>query len=281
MTPVIEGDALDTLRGLPDSHAHLMLTDPPYFIDGMGNDWSLSKLRGRVKPGVVGGIPAGQKFDPQQGVNLQRFIEPIAKESLRVLVPGAFLLCFSQARLVHRMAVAIEDAGFEIRDLLAWRYEGQAKAFSQEHFVRRRSMPAAEKERIIDELGGRKTPQLKPQFEAIVLAQAPRDGTYVDNWLQWRAGLVDLADPIIGDGCPGTVIPCPKPRERYNHMTVKPVDLCRHLIRLFSAPEALVIDPFAGTGTTGVAALAEGRRFLGVEKDPEMAETANGRISAE
>ena len=278
---VIHGDALERLRTLSDNSIGLLLTDPPYFIDGMGNDWDLGTLRHRAKPGVVGGIPAGQKFDALQGVELQRFLEPIAKESMRVLKPGAFMLTFSQPRLAHRTAMAIENAGFEIRDLLAWRYEGQAKAFSQDHFVRRRNISERRKQHIIQALGGRKTPQLKPQMENIVLAQSPRDGTFVDNWLEWQTGLVDFADPVLGGGggFPGTVMECPKPRERHGHMTVKPVDLCRHLIRLFSAPGAVVLDPFAGTGTTGVAAVVEGRTFVGIERDSEMVAVIDARLA--
>ena len=130
-------------------------------------------------------------------------------------------------------------------------------------------------------LEGRKTPQLKPQMENIVLAQAPRDGTFVDNWLEHRTGLIDTSDPLIDpQWFPGTVIRSAKPRQRYGHLTAKPVELLRHLIRIFSAPgvETLILDPFAGSGSTGVAARTEGRGFLGFEIDPAMAETADRRV---
>ncbi len=259
----------------------LILTDPPYFIDGMDDQWDHRKLRARVKPGVVGSLPAGMKFDVAQGRRLQDFLAPVAEDWARVIKPGGFVMCFSHPRLSHRSACAIEEAGFEIRDMLAWRYEGQAKAFTQEHFVRRRNLPEAEKERIITELNGRKTPQLKPQMEIIVLAQAPREGTFVDNWLKHRTGLINTNDPLIDSTLfPGTVIPAPKPRERYGHMTAKPVELLRHLIRIFAAeePDTLVLDPFAGSGSTGIAAKLEGRSFIGFEIDKEMAAIANKRI---
>ena len=186
------------------------------------------------------------------------FCDPIAVQWLRLLKPGGFVLCFSQARLAHRTACALEDAGFEIRDLLAWKYEGQAKAFTQEHFVRKRKdLTQRQKARIIRELGGRKTPQLKPQMEMIVLAQAPREGTFVENWLAHRTGLIDVSQPLLEPGrFPGNVITTPKPRERYGHMTAKPVDLLRHLTRIFcpdekSGEKPMVFDPFAGSGSTG------------------------------
>ncbi len=267
------------MKELEANSVSLVLTDPPYFMDGMGADWNTKKLNGRVKPGVVGSLPAGMKFSVKQGKALQRFLTPVADEWLRVLRPGGFCLVFSQNRLAHRTAAALEDAGFEIRDVLLWRYEGQAKAFTQDHFVRKRNLPPDEKARLIRKLGGRKTPQLKPQGEMIVLAQAPREGTFVDNWDKWETGLIDVHDPLIDSGkFPGTVIPAKKPRERYGHMTPKPVDLLRHLIRIFSAPSALVLDSFAGSGSTGVAAKLEGRGFLGYEIETDMARRAQMRI---
>lgn len=275
-------DCRIAVRRMEANSVSLILTDPPYFIDGMDADWDTNRLRKRVKDGVVGGLPVGMKYDARQGRELYAFLNPIAEEWSRLIKPGGFVLCFSQPRLVHRTAAAIEDAGFEIRDMLAWKHEGQPKAFSQDHFVRRRKIPETEKRRIIRSLGGRKTPQLKPQMELIVLAQAPREGTFVDNWLKFETGLIDTCNPILDAGrFPGTIMSAAKPRERYGHMTAKPVDLLRHLIRIFCAPgeDALVLDPFAGSGSTGVAALQEGRGFLGFEIDEEMARTAEQRLS--
>ena len=260
----------------------LVVTDPPYFIDGMGADWNNHKLRRRVKKGVVGGIPAGQKFDPAQGKNLQAFLTPIAEQLRAVMRPGAFALCFSQARLSHRTAIAFEDAGFEIRDLLAWQYEGQAKAARVHYHVRRKHLEPTEERRWLDLVGDRKTPQVKPQMETIILAQAPKDGDCTENWIKHQTGLIDLSNPVVNpERCPGQLIPVPKTKRRYDHMTPKPVELLRHLIRIFSndSPDTLILDPFAGTGSTGVAARLEGRSFQGFEKDPEMAAAANRRIA--
>ncbi len=267
------------MPAIADNHISLILTDPPYFIDGMDNNWDTRKLKRRVKPGVVGALPAGMKFSPEQGRRLQQFLSPIADEWRRILRPGGFCLVFSQNRLAHRAAIALEDAGFEIRDVLLWKYEGQAKAFTQDHFVRKSKLPASEKERLIRKLGGRKTPQLKPQGEMIVLAQAPREGTFVQNWDKWETGLIDVSAPYIDSGrFPGTVIAAPKPKRRYGHITAKPVALLRHLIRIFSMEKSLVLDPFAGSGSTGVAALLEGRDFLGFEIEADMAKRAQERI---
>ena len=277
---IVPADCRQIMPDIKENSISLIVTDPPYFIDGMDDGWNNGTLKKRAEPsGVVKSLPVGMKFDRRQGTRLQAFLHPVARAWLRIIRPGGFVLCFSQNRLVHHTAMAIEEAGFEIRDMLAWRYEGQAKAFSQEHFVRRRAIPESEKRRLIKKMGGRKTPQLKPQCEMIVLAQAPREGTFVDNWDIWETGLIDPSSSLIEpDRFPGTVIPAKKPRNRHGHMTAKPVDLLRHLVRIFSPKGALVFDPFAGSGSTGVAARFEERSFIGVEMDSSMASLAEKRI---
>lgn len=63
------------------------------------------------------------------------------------------------------------------------------------------------------------------------------------------------------------------------HQTQKPVELLQRLLRVVCPPGGLVVDPFAGSGTTGVAALKEGRRFIGIERDDEYVEIARARLS--
>ena len=67
---------------------------------------------------------------------------------------------------------------------------------------------------------------------------------------------------------------------RNNHPTVKPTDLMRYLCRLVTPPGGLVLDPFAGSGSTGKAAVLEGFRFVGIEREAEYAAIAEARIRA-
>lgn len=276
-------DCMEGMGGLPADSVHFVAADPPYFLDGMDGDWDKSKLDGRVRPGVIGGLPAGMKFDKRQGKNLEEFMFNVAGGVYRVLKPGGFAAVFCQARLSYAVGSAFDRAGFEIRDMLAWKYEGQAKAFSQEHFVRRMKLPQNEKLKIIREIAGRKTPQLKPQFEPIVLAQKPREGTFINNWLVHKTGLISPQQSIMGNGFPGTILECPKPKrgKETGHMTVKPVLVMRQLIRLFTVERQTVLDPFMGSGTTGVAAVQDGRKFIGFEIDPDYTKIALGRIQKE
>lgn len=270
---IILSDCIEGMKKLPDEKVHLVITDPPYFIDGMDNEWSHADLADKAAKGnVIKGLPVGMKFDPQQGVDFQKFMAEISKEIFRVLKPGGFFICFSQARLYHRLGIAVEDAGFEIRDMLGWKYEGQAKAFSQDHFVRKSNkLTEKEKEAIISKLGGRKTPQLKPQIEPMVLAQKPKCGTFIDNWMKYETGLIDTNASLDGH-FPGNIMEVSKPSKKekgdYNsHLTVKPVVLIKHLIELFSIEGQIILDPFMGSGTTAVAASHKNRKCIGYEKD--------------
>jgi site-specific DNA-methyltransferase (adenine-specific) len=87
------GDCLEILRGMPDASVDSIVTDPPYGLSFMGKRWDYD-------------VPS----------------EEIWRECLRVLKPGGHLLAFAGTRTQHRMAARIEDAGFEIRDMIAWVY---------------------------------------------------------------------------------------------------------------------------------------------------------------
>ena len=87
------GDCLEVLRAMPDASVHAIVTDPPYGLAFMGKRWDYD-------------VPSVEVW----------------AECLRVLKPGGHLLAFAGTRTQHRMACRIEDAGFEIRDLIAWVY---------------------------------------------------------------------------------------------------------------------------------------------------------------
>ena len=273
------------IKKLPDNSIDFIVTDPPYFIDGMDDGWNDTNLKTKAaKSGVIGGLPVGMKFDRAQGEKLQHFLEPLCKEFMRILKPGGFCVVFSQGRLYHRTAMALDLAGFEIRDMLAWKYEGQAKAFSQNHFIKKdKTMSEEAKQQLIEELDGMKTPQLKPQMEPMVLAQKPREGTFVENWQKYQLGLVNTKESLDGM-FPGTVMEVSKSvrknetGEKIDHITVKPICLIAHLIKLFTKSGQTVLDPFLGSGSHGVAAIETNRKFLGFEIEKKYYDIALQRI---
>lgn len=276
------GDCFPEMARMADNSVDFVATDPPYFLDGLDGDWNPPRLAKKMpRAGAVQSLPGGMKFDRRQSGRFQQFCARLSREAFRLLKPGGFFVAFSQGRLHHRLACAAEDAGFEIRDMLAWKHEGQAKAFTQDHFVRRMKIPENRKRKLIASLGGRKTPQLKPQMEPMMLAQKPREGTFIENWTKWGVGLVDVSASLDGR-FPGTVMEVPKPKNgRANgggHLTVKPVELMGHLIRMLTTEGQVVLDPFLGSGTTAEAAILNGRGCIGFEINPEYYKAAVKRL---
>ena len=123
---------------------------------------------------------------------------------------------------------------------------------------------------------------MRPQFETIMLAQKPKEGTFVDNWLKWGVGLIDSTKTLNGSS-PSTVMTIEKPeKENYNcHLTVKPVKLLIHLIELFSQMGQVILDPFLGSGSTALAALRTGRSCIGIEINSDYLKIAEQRIKEE
>lgn len=282
---IFNEDCREGLKRLKDNSIDFIVTDPPYFIDGMGNEWNDKRLQNKAKKsGIIGGLPIGMKFDRIQGERLQEFMNPLSNEFFRVLKPGGFCIVFSQARLYHRMAMSLDLAGFEIRDMLVWKYEGQAKAFSQTHFIKKdKTLSTSQKEILIKELDGMKTPQLKPRIEPMVLAQKPKIGTFVKNWQEYKLGLINSKESLDG-GFPSNVMEVSKhirnneSEEKIKHLTRKPVRLISHLIRLFTQEKQIVLDPFFGSGSHAIASLENNRRFIGFEIERRYFEIAQKRI---
>jgi DNA modification methylase len=128
------GDCLDVLRELPDASIDAVVTDPPYGLGFMGKEWDSGKSFVERKPAkrntfdhVGGNHNPSDSADSartrrSEAVKFGAWCELWAAECLRVLKPGGHLLAFGGTRTWHRLACAVEDAGFEIRDSIAWLY---------------------------------------------------------------------------------------------------------------------------------------------------------------
>jgi len=385
---LIHGDCLEVLKTLPDESVDAVITDPPYGIRFMGKKWDYS-------------IPS---------------IE-IWIEVLRVLKPGAHALVACGTRTQHRMAVNLEDAGFEIRDLIAWiygsgfpksldigkavdklygnerKYLGESKYASKSSKSRPygQGEKGAKDKRIVTKgdspYEGWGT-ALKPAMELWTLCRKPlAEPSIVKNILKYGTGglninkcrvetlgcvaaskskigekhwhresvrddvwqinpqgrfpanvihdgseevtslfpetvsgggrkgengkrvyvkscserlplrackdklLYDkerddyyLLTPVVSDsGNASRFFYCAKasPSERTksnNHPTVKPIKLMEYLLELTTSAGGVIIDPFMGSGTTGIAAKNLGREFIGIEINQEYFDIAKQRI---
>jgi len=137
------GDCLDVLAAMPDASVDAIVTDPPYGLEFMGKEWDAPWKASGVGRGVRVATERADEMTPTggghttsagpylaarvdsvrvAGLPFQQWCELWARECLRVLKPGGHLLAFGGTRTWHRLAVAIEDAGFELRDSIAWIY---------------------------------------------------------------------------------------------------------------------------------------------------------------
>ena len=371
------GNCLDHLEFMPDNSADSIVTDPPYGLSFMGKKWDYD-------------VP-----------NVE-----VWAECLRILKPGGHLLAFAGTRTQHRMAVNIEDAGFEIRDMVSFLYDtnetAQALIESLSHEQLKLLDASFGRDGMLAWTYGSGFPKshnldgewqgwgtaLKPALEPITVARKPFKGTVAANVLihgtgalgidacriptdenlnggayaksgkrgslegdlregaaqgmfqagktadtdyvqpvgRWPANIIhDGSDAVMaafpantgaaapvkgteasaastgnvtgkrarvkgsfhGDsGSAARFFYCAKASKKgrgegNNHPTVKPTELMAYLCRLVTPPGGIVLDPFMGSGSTGVAATREGFQFIGIEMDPAYVEIARARIKHE
>lgn len=224
----------------------------------------------------------------------------IWKQCLRVLKPGGHLLAFAGTRTQHRMCVNIEDAGFEIRDMIAWLYgQGFPKAKSclkpALEPVTMARKPAKHVQHLnIDgcRVGTNKNVPASVSKASQFLGEgsgfnAKEDGTgsgHDPNTGRWPANLIhdgsDEVTELLSDAA--RFFYCPKcskkDRDGSTHPTMKPTDLMAYLCRLVTPPKGVVLDPFMGSGSTGKAAVREGFSFIGIDKEEEYVAIASKRL---
>ena len=295
------GECISIMKQMPSNSIDMVCTDPPYFLDGLGDDWNKNTLDSKGSSSLVGNLPKGMKFDRNQSKKFHEFYSKVSQEVFRILKPGGAFLSFSSPRLYHSMAWAIEESGFEIRDMLGWIYtKSQVKAFSQDHIIEKDKVKTDEQKTQLKELcKDWKTPQLKPAIEPICFAVKPIEGRYIDNFEKYGVGLMNTSiETKVGDGgyFPSNIIvtedvgesldkvflvskPTKIEKGSYNtHLSVKPVNLISHLIKLFTKEDALIIDPFMGSGTTAIACIETKRRYIGFDINNEYITIAERRI---
>lgn len=173
---ILIGDCRERMAALDADSIDSCVTDPPYHLTSIVKRFGAANAA-PAKVGKTGAYARASKgFMGQQWDGGDVAFQPETwAEVLRVLKPGAHLVAFSGTRTYHRMACAIEDAGFEIRDQLAWTY---GSGFPKSH----------------NQPGGWGT-ALKPAWEPICLARKPLQGTVAGNIAAHGTGALNI------DGC--------------------------------------------------------------------------------
>ena len=400
---VIMGDSRDVLKTLGDCSIDSVVCDPPYALVSITKRFGKpgsKPAKGDVYQRAASGFMS-QTWDTGETA----FAVEFWAEVMRVLKPGGHVVAFSGTRTYHRLACAVEDAGFEIRDMLSWLYgsgfpkshdvsKGIDKAagaardvVGPRRFANGTSPRATAKNFGVGDLDARSpthgmetapaTPDaqqwtgwgtaLKPACEPIVFARKPLDGTVAGNVLTHGTGALNIdacrvgtethvikgggggagtgwgekreineertgrfpanvlhdgSDEVVGafpdsagqqgdvrgtepssptNGIYGGFAGRPAQAKRGDevsaarffysskadatdrlgskHPTVKPTDLMRWLVRLVTPPGGTVLDPFAGSGSTGVACIAEGFDAILIEREAEYVADINRRIA--
>ena len=298
---IVNDDSLKYLETLDDNSIDLILTDPPYFIDKLDNNWNSKNITNRKSNSHIKHLPKGMKFDKKQVKNLYDFYLNISKLLFKKLKPGGYYLSFSSPRLYHAIAMACEIAGFEIRDMVNWVYtKSMPKGMSVLHLIKKmKNISDDDKVKLMEEYKNFKTPMVKSCFEPICVCMKPMSTTFIKNELNFKTGLIDFSNKvgINSDRVIANIIttekfndiydknflvskPNKKEKKSYNtHVTVKPIELMEHLIKIFSKKGALVVDPFLGSGTTAIACKNTGRKCIGIELNKEYFEISKRRLN--
>jgi len=201
---VLRGDLFVVLPTLPRNSIDGIVTDPPYGISfGDHADWDAPIKHGHAV--------AKAEFEFQrEGRSYQQWCAAWARECWRVLRPGGYLLAFSSRRLLHRMMAGIEDAGFEPRDIIAWRYKSGMPTGIMAAVAVDRARGCFKREAFAHEVYHARSKQgrvwdgwhtgLKPGFEPILVMRKPfSEKTLGHNLLRWGVGAfhVDACRPPL------------------------------------------------------------------------------------
>jgi len=297
---ILHNDCMIELEKLDDDSIDCVITDPPYFIDKLDNKWSVKNITEDSKNSHIKHLPKGMKYDKSQIKNLYDYYLELSKLLFKKMKPGAYFLSFSSPRLYHAIAMSCEIAGFEIRDMINWTYtQSMPKGMSIAHIIEKMDLTDDEKNILIDEYKDFKTPQIRSCFEPICVAMKPIGKlTYIQNELKFKTGLLDFSQKVgkDNDRVPANIMtteeynesydknfliskPNKKEKGEYNiHITVKPLALIEHLVKLFSKKGSLVVDPFLGSGTTAIACKNTERKCIGIELNEEYYKICLERI---
>ena len=169
------GDCMEKMKDIPDGSIDAVICDPPYELGFMGKKWDSSGIAYNID---------------------------LWRECLRVLKPGGHLLAFGGTRTYHRMAIAIEDAGFEVRDMLEWIYACGFSKGNTWNKGKKRTSERLNKENdlmVANGYEGWGNSGIKPAHEPIAFCRKPIEKglTVAQNVLKHGTGAIDIDNTKI------------------------------------------------------------------------------------
>ncbi|CAN5645463.1 DNA methyltransferase [soil metagenome] len=273
---LFQADCLEWLRDQPFNSIHGVVTDPPYGLVeySSAEQRKLRKGKGgvwRIPPSFDGHerspLPRFTTLSEADLQQLHQFFNIWARCLLPIMVPGAHVMVACNPLVSYLVSDAIGRAGFERRGeivrLVMTMRGGDRPKNAHEEFSDVTVMP-------------------RSQWEPWVLFRRPIEGRVQDNLRKWgTGGLRRISDQQpFGDVIRSSPT---RPAERVlaQHPSLKPQDFLRKVVRaVLPLGEGIVLDPFAGSGSTLAAAEAVGYESIGVEMDPHYVEVARTAIPA-
>lgn len=280
MYSILIGDCQKILQTYDDNTFHSCITDPPYGMSIAGEKWDHS-------------VPSVD----------------IWREVFRTLRPGAFCLSFCSPELYHRLACNVEDAGFKIKDQIMWMTTTKMPKFNRlkpahEPIVVAQKPYEGSLQSNFEKWGcglidteNTRVPWDKEPPKGWVAQGAKRRTFGKDGKTTGSSSEYGTVDANPAGRYPSNIIgevqsehqkyfyaPRVTRKEKgdYNdHPTVKPISLMEYLIKIYSPLGSKVLDPFCGSGSTGVAAIRQGREFIGIDLSEHYSEIARRRCADE
>lgn len=245
-----QGDASILIKGFPNDFFDSIVTDPPHEIGFMGKQWDST--------GVAYSVP-------------------LWTEMLRVLKPGRCLIAKGNGRTYHRMACAIEDAGFVVEDLLVRlngnnnpKTKGRLKNANEPLILARKPGPI-----LALNIDACRIPvsdaSYRTKCESVVGLDSNRNGACYGEWGGVRTNSFNEVASVLGDTSRFFYCPRASSVERMGrkHPTITPDSLAAWLVRLVTPVGGCTLDPFMGSGSFMAAAARYGIDAYGFELDPD------------
>ncbi|MEZ2303840.1 MAG: site-specific DNA-methyltransferase [Microcoleus sp.] len=293
---VLVGDCREVMKTLPENYFSACITDPPYNYEFIGHKWDDSEIqrrRGKVNnkanktlvknipygSGLAGGVRNEKWYqrNRKNTLDYEKWCLDWGEQLFRICKPGATVLVFNSTRTVAHVQVALENAGFYARDMLVYkRSSGIPKGVNIKQQFEKKGYENPEKWDGWHSC-------LRNEWEAICVLQKPLVNNYLETLQEYGTGLFYTKDRFGGfqsnilEG-----IQREKTEEFNVHCTVKPIALMRQLVEIFvpRLENSILIDPFAGSGTTLVAAQEFGIKYVGIEIVPDYIEIINKRLDS-
>jgi modification methylase len=243
---VLVGDCIAELKKIPDASVDLVFADPPYNLQLEGDLMRPNNTR------VDGVDDAWDKF--ASFADYDRFSRAWLAECQRVLKPDGAIWVIGSYHNIFRLGVALQDLGFWLQNDVIWRKTNPMPNFRGKRFTNAH-------ETLIWAGRDRKA-RVTFNYEAM---KAANDDVQMRS--DWLFPICSGPERLKDDG------------GRKAHPTQKPEALLSRILLATTNPGDVVLDPFFGTGTTGAVARRLGRRFIGIERDPDYVKAAQERIS--